>query len=86
MNLAISSCGVTPDFIRLSIGIEDVEDLEKARLVETARWYRNKYPHPLSILVRHHISALARDSWQAYHDLWIEAGVYLTGILDGDDR
>ena len=66
--------------------IEDVRDMDKARLFETARLFRDKYPRPLSILLRHHIPASEKDFWLAYHHLWIEDGVYLTGILDGDDQ
>lgn len=63
---------------------EDVRGLEKPRLFETARQFRDKHPRPLSVLVRHHIPASQADSWRAYHDLWIEDGVYLTGILEGE--
>lgn len=62
---------------------EDVRGLEKPRLFEAARQFRDKHPWPLSVLVRHHIPASQADSWRAYHDLWIEDGVYLTGILEG---
>lgn len=63
---------------------EDVRGLEKPRLFEAAREFRDKHPRPLSVLVRHHIPASQADSWRAYHDLWIEDGVYLTGIPEGE--
>ncbi len=63
---------------------EDVRGLEKSRLFEAAREFRDKHPRPLSVLVRHHIPASQADSWRAYHDLWIEDGVYLTGIPEGE--
>lgn len=62
---------------------EDLRALDKPRLYEVGRHFRDKYPRPFSVLLRHHIRPGEQDSWRAYHNLWIEDGVFLAGVIDG---
>ncbi len=62
---------------------EDVRDLEKPRLYEYGRAFRERYPRPASVLLRHHIRPGEEDSWRAYHNLWIDEGVFLAGVVAG---
>lgn len=64
---------------------EDVRDLEKPRLYEIGREVRARYPQPMSVLLRHHIRPGEQDSWRAYHNLWIDEGVFLAGVV-GDEQ
>lgn len=61
---------------------EDVHDLDKGGIASLGSEARQRYPRPCTVNVRHHIPASERDSWQAYHNLWIADGVFLSGIAD----
>jgi glycosyltransferase involved in cell wall biosynthesis len=62
--------------------IEDIHQLSKSDLVELGRTTRQRYPRPFTINLRHVIPASDADSWQAYHNLWIDEGVYLSCVID----
>jgi len=62
--------------------VEDVHKLDKGDLVELGRTTRQRYPRPLTINLRHVIPASKADSWRAYHNLWIDEGVYLSCVID----
>ena len=57
---------------------ETVHELKKDDLNALGKTIRAKYPLPYSVQVSHVIAPDERDSWRAYHDLWIEEGIFLT--------
>ncbi len=63
---------------------ERVERLEKPRIADVARAVRERYPRPCSVRIEHVIAADEVDSWRAYHELWVEDGVYLAGTVRGE--
>jgi len=64
---------------------EDIHDFNKSRLRDLGREYRERYPKPFSVCLEHRISSPNTETWRAYHNLWIEEGVFLRGIVtDGN--
>ena len=58
---------------------EKIRDLKKADLHSLGPLIRSRYPSPYSVNVAHVIHPSESDDWLAYHNLWIEEGVYLSG-------
>jgi hypothetical protein len=58
----------------------DLDKLEKAELHEIGPRYRKDIPLPYTIHLRHHIGCEEVDSWISYHGLWIDDGVFLSGV------
>lgn len=59
---------------------ETITELDKGGLNALGKTMRDKHPQPYTVLVNHLISQNDKDSWRAYHNLWIEEGVFLKGI------
>lgn len=60
---------------------ETVTELDKGGLHALGRKMRKKYPSPYTVAVKHLIAKGDEDTWRAYHNLWIENGVFLQGIV-----
>ncbi len=59
----------------------DLAHVDKAGLPDLARETRDRFPKPRTVCLRHHIFPEEQDAWRAYHDLWIEEGVFLSGVV-----
>ncbi len=57
--------------------VETVVDLEKSDIARVAESVRALYPKPYSVLLQHVLPKEKEDSWRAYHELWVEDGVFL---------
>ena len=57
--------------------VKTVRDIEKPNLKRLAGETRARYPVPFTVRIDHAIKPEERDSWRAYHGLWIEDGVFL---------
>ncbi|WP_419786424.1 glycosyltransferase family 2 protein [Pseudodesulfovibrio sp.] len=64
--------------------VHPVEALEKSGIDALAREVRASYPAPFTVNIRHRIAADEADSWRAYHNLWVEEGVFLSGDVAED--
>lgn len=60
---------------------ETITELDKSGLNALGKTMREKHPQPYTVLVNHQISQDDKDSWRAYHNLWIEEGVFLKGTI-----
>ena len=58
----------------------DLAHVDKSGLHQLAREIRGRFPKPRTVCLRHHIFPEEQDAWRAYHDLWIEEGVFLSGV------
>ncbi len=56
---------------------ETVRDLDKPDIRRLGQEARARYPRPFTVRIDHVITPEERDSWRAYHGLWIEDGVFL---------
>lgn len=61
---------------------KDVQNLDKGKITEVGRDARKQYPSPYTINIRHHIPPSEMDSWRAYHNLWINDGVFFSSVID----
>jgi len=61
---------------------EPVRNLEKSAIHELSRRVRAGHPRPYTVKVEHVVQPEEKDSWRAYHELWIEEGVYLAGVVE----
>lgn len=60
---------------------ETLSKLDKGGLTKLGAEIRARFPQPHSIEIKHLIKQDDKDSWRAYHNLWIEEGVFLKGII-----
>jgi glycosyltransferase involved in cell wall biosynthesis len=61
--------------------VEDRDHLEKFQLRELGQTVRQKHAMPFSVCVRHRVESHEVDSWRPYHNLWIDEGVFLKGMI-----
>ncbi|THB69810.1 MAG: glycosyltransferase family 2 protein [Desulfovibrio sp.] len=80
-NRFIRSMSMLPRQTEYFDHVLEVDTLDKGGLFALAEEVRNRFAKPQSVCIRHRIPAESEDAWRAYHDLWIERGVYLTKIL-----
>lgn len=59
--------------------IETVTELGKHEINALCKSIRAKYPRPFTVVVVHVIPQCEVDSWRAYHNLWIEDGIFFMG-------
>lgn len=59
--------------------IETIGQLDKTDLQGLGRQVRARHPRPMTVNLRHLIPPSETDAWRAYHNLWIEEGIFLSG-------
>jgi len=64
---------------------ETVTELGKHEIYALGQSVRAKYPRPFTVCVEHIIAQEEADSWRAYHNLWIEDGIFFMGKEQADD-
>jgi len=73
-----------PPLIRQAIHfdyVESITKLDKGGLHALGQKVREKYPSPYTVVIKHLIKKDDENSWKAYHNLWIEEGVFLKGTI-----
>ena len=61
--------------------VESVTGLEKSVLRYMGSEVRKRYPKPFSVCLTHVIDEKEKDAWRAYHNLWIDEGIFLKGTI-----
>lgn len=56
----------------------EVKEIHKGELFELGEEYEKEYPAPHTVRLEHVISKNEKDSWRAYHGLWLSERVFLS--------